>query len=370
MKVGLVGCGLIGKRRADVVRQSPGDELVIVADVDEGRATSLAREMGCLATTHWQDVVARDDVDAVIVSTTNNWLAPISIAALQSGKHVLCEKPPGRNPEEARQMMQAARANGRKLKIGCNHRHHPGVWRAKELFDRGNVGEPLFIRCRYGHGGRPGYDEEWRADPEIAGGGELLDQGIHAIDLFRWFLGDFTEAFGFIATYVWRRGKTEDGKGKMEGGTGNPSSILHPPISNLQSPISNLVEDNAFAFFRTAKGQVASLHASCTQWKNLFSFELFGQDGYLIVEGLGSSYGAERLEVGRRKTEGGSPEIEVFEFPGPDLSWQAEWQEFTSAIHEGREPLANGYDGWQAMKMVYAVYESARTGRVVRLEDG
>jgi len=113
---------------------------------------------------------------------------------------------------------------------------------------------------------------------------------------------------------------------------------------------------------------VASLHASCTQWKNLFSFELFGQDGYLIVEGLGGSYGAERLEVGRRKTEGGSPEVEVFEFPGPDLSWQAEWQEFTSAIREGREPLANGYDGWQAMKMVYAVYESARTGRVVRLE--
>jgi predicted dehydrogenase len=331
------------------VCQSPGDELVMVADVDEGRATSLARKMGCLATTHWQEVVARDDVDAVIVSTTNNWLAPISIGALQGGKHVLCEKPPGRNPEEAQQMMEAARANGRRLKIGFSHRHHAAVWKARELFDQGSIGEPLFIRCRYGHGGRPGYEQEWRTDPEIAGGGELLDQGIHAIDLFRWFLGDFVEVVGFTQTYFWRK-------------------IF--PTSDIQSPISNLIEDNSFALFRTARGGVASLHASWTQWKNLFSFEVFGQDGYLIVEGLGGSYGMERLRVGGRKVEGGAPEEQVLEFPGPDISWEAEWREFASAIQESREPLASGYDGWQAMRMVCAVYESARTGRVVRLDGG
>lgn len=336
MRVGVVGCGLIGRRRADVVRQSPGDELVIVADVDQGRARSLAREMGCLATTDWQEVVARDDVDAVIVSTTNNWLAPITIAALQDGKHVLCEKPPGRNIEEARQMMVAARTSGRKLKIGFNHRHHAAVWKAKDLFDRGVIGETFFIRCRYGHGGRPGYEKDWRADPEVSGGGELLDQGIHALDLFRWFLGDFQEAFGYTSTWFWKA----------------------------------TVEDNAFALFYTARGHVASLHASWTQWKNLFSFEVFGRDGYLIVEGLGGSYGPERLRVGRRKVEGGPPEEEVLEFPRPDTSWEAEWQEFVSAIRESREPLSNGYEGWQAMRMVYAVYESARTGQVVRLEDG
>ena len=332
---------------------------MIVADVDEGRAGSLAREMGCLATTDWQEVVARDDVDIVVVSTTNNWLAPITIAALQNGKHVLCEKPPGRNPKEARQMMEAARTSGRKLKIGFNHRHHAAVWKARELFGQGRIGEPLFIRCRYGHGGRPGYEKEWRADPEVSGGGELLDQGIHAIDLFHWFLGDFQEAFGLTATYVWKR--TEGGRGKEEV---TPSSILRPPSSIVQ------VEDNAFALFRTAGGQVASLHTSWTQWKNLFCFEVFGQDGYLIVEGLGGSYGLERLRIGRRKTQGGPPEEQVFEFPGPDVSWQAEWREFVAAIREGREPLGNGHDGWQAMKMVYAVYESARTGQVVRLEDG
>ena len=331
--VGIVGCGLIGQRRAAVIRGMSQGELVIVADVDDGRAKSLAREMDCKATTDWREVVARDDVEVVVVSTTNNWLAPITTAALQSGKHVLCEKPPGRNPEEARQMVEAAQASGKKLKIGFNHRHHAAVWKAKELFDQGRIGELLFIRCRYGHGGRPGYENEWRADPEVSGGGELLDQGIHVIDLFHWFLGDFQEAFGYAGTWFW----------------------------NMP------VEDNAFALFRTAGGQVASLHTSWTQWKNLFSFEVFGRDGYLIVEGLGGSYGPERLRVGRRKTEGGPPEEEVFEFPGPDISWEAEWREFVSAIQENREPLANGYDGWQAMRMVHAVYESARTGRVVRL---
>ena len=336
VRVGLVGAGLIGRRRAMVVRESPSEDLIIVADVDRARAEEVAHQNGCSATTDWREVVARDDVDAVIVSTTNDWLAPISIAAARNGKHVLCEKPLGRNPEESRQIVEAAQANRVKLKTGFNHRHHAAIWKARELFDRGAIGEICFIRCRYGHGGRPGYDKEWRANPEIAGGGELLDQGIHALDLFRWFLGDFDEAMGFTMTSFW----------------------------------NTPVEDNAFALFRTTKGQVASLHASWTQWKNLFSFEIFGRDGYLIVEGLGGSYGPERLIWGRRLPQSGPPEEERFEFPGPDISWREEWREFVAAIREDREPLANGYDGWQAVRMAYAIYESARTGRAVRLDAG
>ncbi|MDA8188704.1 MAG: Gfo/Idh/MocA family oxidoreductase, partial [Dehalococcoidales bacterium] len=126
-------------------------------------------------------------------------------------------------------------------------------------------------------------------------------------------------------------------------------------------------EDNAFALFRTSTGQTASLHASWTQWKNLFSYEVFGQDGYLTVEGLGGSYGPERLIWGCRRPESGPPDEQVFDFPGPDISWAAEWQEFVTAIREGREPLTNANDGLQAIRMVYAVYESSRTGQVVRL---
>jgi predicted dehydrogenase len=118
---------------------------------------------------------------------------------------------------------------------------------------------------------------------------------------------------------------------------------------------------------RTADGRVAQFHTSWTQWKNRFSFEVFGRDGYVRVEGLGGSYGLERLEVGRRKPEGGAPEVEIVEYTGPDLSWQAEWQEFTSAIREGRQPLANGADGLQAMRVIAALYESARTGQMARV---
>lgn len=335
IRVGLVGAGLIGRRRAAVVCESPGEDLIIVADVDRTRAEEVARENSCLVTTDWREVVSRDDVDVIIVSTTNDWLAPISIAAARNRKHVLCEKPLGRNPEESWQMVEAARANEVKLKTGFNHRYHAAIWRARELFDQGAIGEICFVRCRYGHGGRPGYDKEWRANPEISGGGELLDQGIHALDLFRWFLGDFHKVVGLTATSFW----------------------------------NTPVEDNAFALLRTAKGQVASLHASWTQWKNLFSFEILGRDGYLIAEGLGGSYGPERLIWGERLLQSGPPEEKHFEFAGPDVSWEEEWREFVMAIQEDREPLGNGYDGWQALRLAYAIYESAATGRIVKLTD-
>ncbi len=336
MRIGIVGCGLIGCRRADVVHQSLADRLVIVADVDGGRAKSQARKMGCRAATDWRDLVGRDDLDIVVVSTTNNWLAPITIAALQDGKHVLCEKPLGRNAGEAKKMVEAAQAHGQVLKTGFNHRHHPGVWRAHELAQGGAIGPLMSIRAAYGHGGRPGYDQEWRGDPDLAGGGELLDQGVHIVDLCRWFLGEITQVSGMVGTWFWN-----------------------------VAPL----EDNGFALLRTADGQIATLHTSWTQWKNLFRLEIFGRDGYLIVEGLGGSYGLERLTLGHRRPESGPPDEQTWEYPGPDVSWQTEWQEFTSAIREQRQPLGNGHDGYQAARVIDAIYESARTGRVVRLED-
>lgn len=339
MRVGIVGCGLIGRRRAEVISGAAEDDLIIVADVDQARAAELAAAAGSLSTTAWRQVVERPELDTVIVATTHDWLAPVTIAALEAGKHVLCEKPPGRDAEESRKMVEAADAAGRKLKTGFNHRHHPALTKARELAGQGAIGDVLFVRCRYGHGGRPGYAAEWRADPEVSGGGELLDQGIHAIDLFRWFLGDFAEAFGYTDSYVWGQDRA--------GGS---------------------VEDNVFALFRTDSRQVASLHASWTQWKNLFSFEVYGRDGYLNIEGLGGSYGPERLAWGRRKPESGPPDEESFDFPASDVSWEAEWLEFTSAIREDREPLGSGRDGWQALRMVDAVYESTRTGAVVRIE--
>jgi len=333
MKVGLIGAGRQGRRRAQAVRELEETKLAIVADVDSSAAKVLAEEMGCEATSNWEDVVARDDLEAVIICTPNYLHARMSIAALRRGKHVLCEKPLARDPEEAKQIVDVARESGLKLKCGFTLRHHPGIRQAREWFDKGFIGELIFLRCRYGMCGRSGYDKEWRAKVEYSGGGELIDQGIHVLDLFRWFAGDFAQAVGFTTTAFW-------------------------DIAPL--------EDNAFGLLRTKEGKIASLHVSWTQWKNSFSFEIFGKDGYITIEGLGGSYGAERAALGARSFVEPFRE-ECVEFRGEDRSWADEWKEFVAAIKENREPLGNGLDALESQKLICALYESARENRVVSL---
>src|SRR5712692_4463444 len=251
----------MGARRAREVARSSTAQLVAVADEDAQRAQALAQSYGVRASKSWEELVAAPELDTVVVATPHSWLAPITLAAIEQHKHVLCEKPLARTTAEAERLVAAASRNGAKLKTGFNHRHHAAVWQAHKLVREGRIGRLLWIRCRYGHGGREGYAQEWRGDPAASGGGELLDQGIHALDLFRWFLGEFTEVTADAQRAFW-------------------------PMP---------VEDNAFCLLRTRSGQRAILHASWTQWKNLFSFEVFGDKGYLIVEGLGGSYGPQSL---------------------------------------------------------------------------
>jgi predicted dehydrogenase len=278
--------------------------------------------------------VTNPDIDIVVVATPTDSHAEISIAALKHHKHVLCEKPLARQPSEARKMVRAAESRSLKLKTGFNHRFHAAVFKAHELAARGEIGRLLFARCIYGHGGRAGYEREWRMNPEISGGGQLVDQGIHALDLFRWFLGDFSEVTGFLGTLFW-------------------------PIGP--------VEDNAFAILRTRQGCVAQLHASWTQWKNRFSFEVYGEKGYLLVNGLGGNYGTEQLTVGKRTQVGARPDERTEEFTRPDNSWQKEWEEFLGSLRKKSEPLGNGRDGYEALRLVQAIYKSAATRRAVRL---
>lgn len=335
MKIGIVGCGLIGHRRA-LVAQEAGDEVLLVADLQPEVVAKAAASLHTEGTQDWQAVTSHPEIEAVVVATFNKFLLPVTVTALKNGKHVICEKPLGRNAGEAKAMVQAADRHAQILKVGFNHRHHPALWKAQELAQSGEIGNIMNIRAAYGHGGRPGYDQEWRADPDLAGGGELLDQGVHIVDLCRWFLGDFVQVSGMLGTWFWQ-----------------------------VAPL----EDNGFALLRTAAGQIATIHTSWTQWKNLFRFEIFGQEGYLLVEGLGGSYGVERLTLGIRRAESGPPDQEVWEFPGPDISWQAEWAEFKAAISEKRQPLGNGHDGYQAALVIDGIYESAKTGRVVDLEN-
>ncbi len=316
--VAIVGCGLIGRKRAQALA---GARLVACADVVQARAEALAAG-AAFASADWRDAIARDSVDIVVVATTNDKLAEIAVAALDAGRHVLVEKPAGRTVREVDAVIDAAARNRRLVRVGFNHRYHPALRKAKELVDEGAVGEMMFVRGRYGHGGRVGYEKEWRADPMLSGGGELIDQGVHLIDLSRLFLGEFVSTAGHAQTCFW----------------------------NMP------VDDNAFMVLRTAREQTAFLHVSCTEWKNLFSLEIYGRDGKLHVDGLGGSYGVERLAFYRMLPEMGPPETTIWEYPQPDTSWEIEFSRFLEDIRLDRQPDADLAAARAALTVVENIY--------------
>ena len=331
LKVAIIGAGLVGNKRAKVIKDLNKEELVLVADIDKKKAKNFAETYNCQFTASWQEAVRQKDIDIVIVATPNNFLARISIAALKNGKHVLCEKPFGRNVKESEAILKAAEKAHRLIKVGFNHRFHPAIFRAKKLFDKGEIGKILFIRARYGHGGRLGMEKEWRFKKAISGGGELLDQGVHLIDLSRWFGGKFQKVYGITETKFWK--------------------------SNL--------EDNAFVLMKN-KNITVSFHVSTTNWKNIFSFEVFGDKGFLVIEGVGRSYGEETLIFGKRKPEFGIPKIKILKF-FEDSSWKNEWENFISAVKFGKKIIGDGKDGFEASRIIEAIYRSSKSGRAVKL---
>jgi predicted dehydrogenase len=318
--VAIVGCGLIGHKRAKALA---GARLRACADLSRQRAEALASTSpGADVCEDWRAAIVRSDVDIVVVATTNEWLAEISRAAVAAGKHVLVEKPAARTVEEIDSVIDAAKRARRLVRVGFNHRYHPALLKARELFESDALGKLMFVRGRYGHGGRVGYEKEWRADPAISGGGELIDQGVHLIDLSRWFLGEFTAVEGFAHTYFW-------------------------PMP---------VDDNAFLLLRTPRQQMAFLHVSCTEWKNLFSLEIYGRDAKLHIEGLGGSYGVERLTFYKMLPEMGPPETTTWEYPRGDQSWALEFAEFLDDIRADRQPAAGLADARAALAIVDEIH--------------
>lgn len=323
MNVAIIGCGLIGQKRAKALA---GCKLVACVDQVKERAETLAKQHpGCVALTDWREAVNRPDVDIVIISTLHSTLAEIGLGAVQAGKHILVEKPGGRRAAELEPALAAAKKTGSLMRVGFNHRYHRAFQKARELVDNGELGDLMFIRARYGHGGRVGYDKEWRAQPELSGGGELIDQGVHLIDLARWFLGDFHEVDGSAHTFFW----------------------------NMP------VDDNGFLLLKTPKQQVAFLHASCTEWKNLFSFEIYGRTGKIDINGLGGSYGVERIHFYKMAPEMGPPETFAWEYPMADNSWEVEFAEFLEDIRKQRQPAASLQDAHAALKIVEEIYRKS-----------
>jgi predicted dehydrogenase len=323
MKVAIIGAGLIGNKRASVLDKQ--DELISVCDKDLKKAENMAVSYNAHSTNDYHEILTNESVETVIISVINKYTLPFAVESLKYGKNILCEKPLGRNSNESKEIMNAANHVNKMVKTGFNHRFHPAVMKAKELIENDSIGELINIRARYGHGGRPGMEQEWRCSKELCGGGELIDQGVHLIDLCRWFTDkDVDQVYGKTYRSFWESD----------------------------------VEDNAFFHLEFDGNILAQCHVSWTNWKNIFSFEIFGKDGYIKIKGLGGSYGKETLEVGYRQPTGGIPAIEHFEFDDEDTSWSLEWQEFKQAIEENKEPSGSGNDGYEANVIIDAIYKS------------
>jgi predicted dehydrogenase len=323
--VAIIGCGLIGQKRAKTLVNC---KLVACVDHILEKADAIAKHHpGCHAFTDWREAIKLPEVDIIIIATLHATLAEISLAAANAGKHILVEKPAGRRADEIDAVIQAANQKGILARVGFNHRYHRAFRQARALVDAGELGELMFIRARYGHGGRIGYDKEWRAQPALSGGGELIDQGVHLIDLARWFLGDFTDIHGYAHTYYW------------------------------DMP----VDDNGFLLLKTANKQVAHLHASCTEWKNTFSFEIYGRAGKIDINGLGGSYGVERLSFYKMSAAMGPPETFIWEYPMADDSWEVEFKEFIEDIQHHRQPNPGLQDARATLKIVEEIYRISQT---------
>ncbi|MFI5004200.1 MAG: Gfo/Idh/MocA family protein [Solirubrobacterales bacterium] len=324
LRVAIVGCGAIGRRRAAAL--APGDELIACHDVDARAARGLAARHGCEACASLEELLARRP-QVVLVATPHDQLAALAERALRAGAHVLVEKPAGMSTAQIDRLIDCRGARGRLVKVGFNHRFHPGIARAAEEVHSGRHGELMHLRAGYGHGGRPGYDREWRSQPDRSGGGELIDQGMHLLDLSNWLAGPLEVRCALLRTQFWDT-PVEDNAALLLGESGS----------------------------RT--GPWAMLHVAWTEWKNRFSLEIYCRTAKLQVDGLVRSYGPQRLRIYRMGPELGPPTLEEIAYPDEDLSWRHEWEHFAAAIHagDGRALLGDLGDARNAWAQVEAAY--------------
>ncbi len=322
LRVGIVGCGLVGHKRAAALG---GDELVACFDIDARAAEALAEGYGGSACRSLDELLAHG-LEVVVVAVPHDRLAEHACSALSAAAHVLVEKPAGIGVEDVGRIRESAEEAGRRVKVGFNHRFHPGTARAIAEATSGRFGHVLHVRGRYGHGGRLGYEQEWRARRAVSGGGELVDQGMHLFDLSYAICGALPLETALLRTAYW----------SME------------------------VEDNAVIVLgERDRGPWTMFHASWTEWKNLFSLEIFCRTAKLQVDGLAGSYGPQKLTIYAMKPELGSPDVETIEFPAEDQSWSLEWREFADAVRAGDgRPLAGDLEsaayGWRCVEAAYA----------------
>ena len=333
LKVGIAGYGVVGRRRQHYIDMRP--DMHVTAICDQTFELGTTQVNGLNAYNNYQDLLQKEAFDILFVCLPNNIAAEVTIAGLHKGLHVFCEKPPGRNVGDIESVQKVEVLYPHLvLKYGFNHRFHDSVLYALNLIQSGKYGDIINLRGVYGKSRVIPFSGGWRANRELAGGGILLDQGIHMLDLMRLFCGDFTDVKSFISNSYWHHD----------------------------------VEDNAYALLRDAKGRVAMLNSSATQWQHRFRLDITLKEGFIELYGILSgskSYGEEKIVFGPRDDESNNGGMERHEIQFlEDNSWRDEIAEFAQAIANGTKvKYGTSQDALDVMKLVYRIYFADETWR-------
>lgn len=321
IRVGIVGLGNIGRKRLLAL---PTECLLVgVNDSKHEIAAEVSAKFSVPNFSKLPDLFDSIGPEGLtIIATPHNFLSDIAEIALEKNTNVFIEKPGSISAKQLEKLIYLARAKKRLIRIGYNHRFHPGVLKAKSIISSGRFGPIQLIRARYGHGGRKGYELEWRADKIQSGGGELIDQGSHLIDLVRFFGGEVSLEFSDTPTLYW----------------------------NMN------VEDNAILYGSIAQSGKFLLHASWTEWKNIFSFEIFMKTAKISLSGLGGSYGQETLTLYEMPGGLGIPITSSEIFAEPDISWSLEMQDVFNELVSGYGMGASGSDGLKVLQVIQQAY--------------
>ena len=326
LRVGIAGYGIIGPRRRLHIDEHPG--LKTVAVCDKKFTESGLFDDGVKYFRDYTELL-NEDLDVLFVCITHDIAPDITIAGLERGLHVFCEKPPGRHPDDIRRVIEVeARHPGLKLKYGFNHRYHDSVREALRLIQGGDMGQVINLRGLYGKSAIVGRSDDWRGRRQISGGGILLDQGIHMLDLMRMFCGEFVEVKSFVTNSHWRHD----------------------------------VEDNAYAIMRTAGGVVAMMHSTATQWRHKFTLDISLTKGSIRLSGIltgSKSYGQETMSVSYSNPGDAGVPPEIVSTYINDNSWGDEIREFASAVLDNA-PIVIGTsrDAYATLRLVYDIYEA------------
>lgn len=328
LKVGIAGFGIVGKRRFHFINENSNLVVTAICEQNFINAKPNIDNVNCYS--NYKDLLANEKLDILFVCLTNNIAAEVTIAGLNSGLHVFCEKPPGMSVDDIENVIKIESKNPNlKLKYGFNHRYHDSIKEALRIINSKELGEVINLRGVYGKSKIIPFSGGWRSKRELAGGGILLDQGIHMVDLIRLFCGEFVEVKSFISNTYWKHD----------------------------------VEDNAYAIMKDVNGRVAMLNSSATQWQHKFSLDITLTEGYIELRGILSgskSYGEEKIIIGKRDDENdnGQMESKTIQFL-EDNSWRDEVNEFADAIIQSKSiESGTSKDALETMRLVFSIYHS------------